>query len=240
MVGQGYVDQRYKRVKEYDTPVSQMTERSVVKLPEVEDVRYSEVVTINVAMLFCDIKGYTKLVTEASDPKTVARIMTIYVTEMAAAIREHGGTILSIRGDGLIGTFVDGDRNASTEAVRCAVTMNTILDYVVNKQLKSFKQEPLECHWGADSGRIRITRAGLYRDKMNDLVYIGNAINHASKFSVLAKGNQITISEKLYNRLNDFNKNPNEGWSWIRQYDRNYGNYYSKELNHWSGTQEPD
>ncbi|KKK49270.1 hypothetical protein LCGC14_3136740, partial [marine sediment metagenome] len=219
MVGQGFVDQRYKRVKEYDTPVSQMTERPVTKLPAVENVKYKEVVTINVAMLFCDIKGYTKLVTEASDPKTVARIMTIYVTEMAAAIREHGGTILSIRGDGLIGTFVDGDRNASTEAVRCAVTMNTILDYVVNKQLKSFKQESLVCHWGADSGRIKITRAGLYRENMNDLVYIGDAINHASKFSVLAQGNQIAISEKMHNRIDNEFKKSDSPWEWTPERD---------------------
>ena len=80
---------------------------------------------MNLAMLFVDIKGYTKLVQEQNQKK-IARMMTLYVTEMGAAIKYHGGTIVSIERDGLLAAFNTKENqkyNACEEAVRCAVTM---------------------------------------------------------------------------------------------------------------------
>lgn len=241
MTTQGFIDQRYERVKKYDVPANQMETRSARNLPNVEDIKYNEVVSLDIAMLFCDIKGFTKIVRNASDPKTIARIMTIYITEMAAAIRNHGGEILSIRGDGIIGAFTDSsNRNASTIAVRCAVTMSTSLDYVVNKRLRYFNQNPLSCRWGADYGKIRMTRAGLHGGDKNDLIYIGNAINYASKFSEIVKEGEIGISEYMHNQLENYYRKSDNGWNWTGYTNTNYGKYYSKFLNHWRGINEPN
>ena len=165
MSTQDFINTRYARVKEYDVPANQMEERSISSLPKIENVKYNEVLTITTSFLFCDIKGYTDLVSKAPNPKTIARIMTIYVTEIAAAIRHYGGTILSIRGDGIIGAFTNNDnQNASITAVNCSITQSSLLNLVVNKRLKSFQQEPIYCHWGADYGKINITRAGIHGD----------------------------------------------------------------------------
>jgi len=240
MTTQEFINSRYDRVKDYDVTVRQMEERTVNSLPKVENVKYNEVLTLDVAFLFCDIKGYTNLVTNSTDPKTIARIMSIYVTEMAAAIRYHGGTILSIRGDGIIGAFIGSNKNnASTEAARCSVTQYSLLDLVVNKRLRSFQQSPISCHWGADYGKVKITRAGIHGDGKNDLIYIGDAINYTSKFSVLADKGSIVISSKMHNSISNYYKDPENGWKWNDFYDHNYGTLYSKSLTNWSGLVEP-
>ena len=240
MSTQDFINTRYARVLDYDVPANKMEERNIFSLPRVENVKYNEVLTINASFLFCDIKGYTELVSKTSDPKTIARIMTIYVTEMAAAIRQHSGTILSIRGDGIIGAFTNSDKdNASIIAVDCSITQSSLLNLVVNKRLKSFQQEPIYCHWGAEYGKIKITRAGIHGDGKNDLIYIGNAINYASKFSVLADKKHLVISESLYDQLDDFRKDSKNNWNSSKIYDQKYGNCYKKVLNKWSNLVEP-
>ena len=166
MTTQGFVSERYARANEYDIPANKLTVREARKIPNTADeLSYAEVVKMKLAIVFADIRGYTKRIDKA-DSKVAARTMTLYVTEMASAIRHHSGTIVGIEGDGIIGAFADSDsRNAQTIAVRCVVTMNTLLDFVVNKKLKSFKQEPLSYGYGADFGRIMT----LSKTKQNQL-----------------------------------------------------------------------
>ena len=124
-----------------------MRERIIQKLPEVDDVRYDEVLNIEAGVLFCDMKGFTILVSE-SDPKTIARIMTIYITEMVSIIRSYGGKILSIRGDGIIGIFSNSDKESAPDTIiKCAVSMSTSLKYVVNKRIESFKRTGISCRF---------------------------------------------------------------------------------------------
>ena len=59
---------------------------------------------------------------------------------MAAKIRQHQGEVLSICGDEIIGAFTDKENSAPIEVVRCVLTMSTLLNFVVNKRIRSFNQ----------------------------------------------------------------------------------------------------
>lgn len=240
MTNQGYIDTRWTRVNEYDIPASKLTTRKAQKIPNSPDeVNYSEVVIMNLAILFADIRGYTKRI-DSSDSKVAARIMNLYVTEMAASIRYHGGTIISIEGDGIIGAFADTEkRNAQTIAARAVVTMNTILNYVVNKKLHSFQQEALGCGYGIESGKLYIIRAGVRGKGKNELVFIGSAMTKAAKYQSFASSNEVYISNQVYNSLEDFYKKSDEGWSWSSVYKHDFGTLYRKSVGNWSNTSEP-
>jgi len=236
MTNQNFVKTRYERVLEYDVPANQLTVREARKIPNVpNDVAYNEIVKMNLSIIYADIRGYTERM-ENADPKVAARIMSIYITEMAAAMRFHEGTIVSIEGDGIIGAFQpSSNNNASTKAVRTIVTMNTILSYVINKRLKSFQQDPISCGYGADYGRVYITRAGIRGEGKNELIYVGPIMSRVAKYQNLAEGNEVKISQRLYNGLEDHYKN---NWKW-KSVSTKYGTLYSMSVNTWKGTEEP-
>lgn len=238
MTTQGFVNERYARANEYDIQANKLTVREARTIPNTaDDLSYSEVVKMNLTMVFADIRGYTKRI-DGSDSKVAARTMTLYVTEMAAAIRHHGGTIVSIEGDGIIGAFADSSsENAQTIAVRCVITMNTLLDYVVNKKLKSFKQEPLTCGYGVDSSQLYITRAGIRGKGKNELVFIGSAMTRVAKYQSKAQSNKMVISSRVYNALEDHYRDSDHGWNWD-SLTSEFGTLYQMTVNHWSGIEE--
>ena len=237
MVSQSFVDGRRSRVQDYDTPAQNIEIRDGRKIPLVSGVKYNEIVRMDLSMVSIDIKGYTKLVTDHPDEKVLARIMKIYVTEMAAAIREHGGTIVSIEGDGILGAFHKSDNekdNPQQNAVRCVTTMSTLLKHVVNKTLRSFKQDPLNCRYGVDFGRVNIIRAGIRGEGKNDLVFIGKTTSTAVKIQNEAKVGYMYVSKNVYSALDDHFAD-SETWKWTTVNSRRFGQLYSKKTNGWSG-----
>ena len=87
--------------------------------------------------------------------------------------------------------------------------MQTLLDFSLNKYLKTnINGKVIECGIGIDYGKILVTKAGMYgvesdETKENEVsfVWVGNATNHASKYSDLTDGGEIFISEKAYKGL---------------------------------------
>lgn len=239
MTTQNFVNNRYARANEYDIAASKLKTREARSIPNVpEDLKYDEVVILDLALIFADIRGYTEIIADM-DPKVAARMMSLYVTEMGAAIRHHGGTIVSIEGDGIIGAFASTDkRNAQTISVRSAITMNTSLDYVVNKKLRSFQQNPISCGYGIDFGKIFITRAGIRGEGKNELVFIGSAMTRSAKYQSIAKSNELFVSSRVYNSLEEHYKKSEKGWRWYT-ISTKYGTLYKKDVNHWSGINKP-
>lgn len=240
MTTQGYINNRWDRVQSYDTPTTQMNERNARIIPKTSDVGYDDVIKIDLGVIFVDISGFSKLVDNKSS-KTVARIISLYVTEMAAAIRHHGGSILDIQGDGILGAFKESSEeshNAATTCVRASTTMQTVLHYVVNKKLRQFQQDPISCRYGMDVGQVLITKAGIRGEDKNDLVFIGNAINRAVKLQSLVEPGYRIISNKFYKLLDAHYGSGDEGWQWSSK-NTDYGQAWYREAKHWEEIKEP-
>ncbi len=56
------------------------------------------------AVLYCDVRGFTKLASRLS-PGEVMRLLAEYQTRMVAVIQSHGGSIDKFLGDGIMATF---------------------------------------------------------------------------------------------------------------------------------------
>ena len=99
---------------------------------------------------------------------------------------------------------------------------------VLNKYLKSkVNGKIIECGIGIDYGKVLVTQVGMYgveqdENKENevDCVWVGNTTNHASKYSDLASGGEIFISDKVYKQLSDCYKMSGQKWQSIK--DQNY------------------
>ena len=225
MTSQAFLDERGEQVDDYDIPGSRMEIRSEDNIPETDDVTYKEVIRMDLSMLSVDIKGYSTMISNYSNKKVLGRAMRLYVNEMTAAIRKHGGTIVSIEGDGIIGAFSntsEDNHNSQESAVRCAVTMATLLKKIVNEKLRSFQKPPLECRYGVDYSRTYIVRAGVRGGRKNDLIFIGDALSSAVKIQNKAKTGYLFISYSTYENLSDAYKDPEAGWKWYRDGELHY------------------
>lgn len=102
----------------------------------------------------------------------------------------------------------------SENALNCARTMQTCIDFSLNKHLKSnVNGKMIECGIGIDTGKILVTKVGMYgleddeeKNNETDCVYVGKVTNYASKYSDIAKGGEILISESVYNDINSMHK----------------------------------
>ena len=133
-------------------------------------------------------------------------------------VRKSGGVTRQFLGDRIMGIFMDTyfedgtiKEKAVDKAVNAARAMQTLTDYSLNKHLKeNVNGKIIECGIGIDYGKILVTKVGMYgaennSDKENEVsfVWVGNATNHASKYSDLTDGGEIFISESAYRVLSD-------------------------------------
>ena len=172
---------------------------------------------IQAAILFIDIRKSTYL-TENSQAKSMVKIYRSFMRMAVDCVRKNDGVTRQFLGDRIMGVFMDsiGENYTITEkavdkAVNCARSLQTVIDYSLNKCLKNnVNGKIIECGIGIDYGKILVTKVGMYgveadQDKEDemDCVWVGNTTNHASKYSDLAAGGEIFISQSVYKGLSE-------------------------------------
>ncbi len=170
---------------------------------------------IQAAILFIDIRKSTYL-TENSQAKSMVKIYRSFMRMAVDCVRKNDGVTRQFLGDRIMGVFMDsvGENNIIAEkavdkAVNCARSLQTVIDYSLNKCLKNnVNGKIIECGIGIDYGKILVTKVGMYgveadQDKEDemDCVWVGNTTNHASKYSDLAAGGEIFVSQNVYKEL---------------------------------------
>ena len=116
---------------------------------------------------------------------------------------------------------------AVDKAINAARSLLTVIDYSLNKYLKSkVNGKIIECGIGIDYGKVLVTQVGMYgveqdENKENevDCVWVGNTTNHASKYSDLASGGEIFISDNIYKQLSDCYK---DVWTEVAKYNKSH------------------
>jgi len=169
-------------------------------IPDVTELSYNNKgKLLDAAVLYVDMRGSTDL-TDLLRQTTVAKIYKCFLNEMIFAARYKGGKIRGFAGDRIMVLF-DGERPCSN-AVETALIMQTIVRSILNSKLAGYFGGPISCGIGIDFGRILIAKVGMRRDpNNNDLVWIGQPANYASKFTDVANGGEIIISQVVYDRM---------------------------------------
>ncbi|MFY7695365.1 MAG: adenylate/guanylate cyclase domain-containing protein, partial [Cyanobium sp.] len=91
--------------------------------------------TLDVTVLFCDLKGFTSLTRErsaAGESEAHVRQLNTYLTAMVDVILAHGGTVDKFIGDAVMAVFGSpvgrGVREEARAAVACALAMGSALE----------------------------------------------------------------------------------------------------------------
>ena len=151
-----------------------------------------------IAILFCDIRGFTKIASENKSFDT-AYILNRFYTVLGDPILVNNGIIYQYVGDEIIGLFgVSGglkSKNCS-DAVRAALGMQYAIERLNRIELVDFDME-LKLGIGINFGRAFIGHLG--HPKHKQFAVVGDPINTASRIQTFNKvsGTRILISDSV-------------------------------------------
>lgn len=97
---------------------------------------------IEAAILFVDIRKSTDM-TDTSKMKSMVKVYRSFMCAVVACVRFNGGVTRQFLGDRIMGVFTDEkDENgnimsAVDKAISCARSIQTIIDFSLNKYLKN-------------------------------------------------------------------------------------------------------
>jgi adenylate cyclase len=138
-----------------------------------------------IAILFADIRGYTKF-SEHRLPYDVVFVMNEYFRHMGEAVEASGGHLDKFIGDGVMALFGVGTDPARgcRQALDGAVAMAQALDEL-NRALATDLTEPLRIGIGVHMGPVIVGEMGYGHART--LTAIGDAVNTASRLESASK-----------------------------------------------------
>lgn len=212
------LDSRLKNIIEQSVEQIEVSSDLPPTIEQLED--NNRTYSIVAAILFIDIRKSTYL-TENSQAKSMVKIYRSFMRMAVECVRKNSGVTRQFLGDRIMGVFIDSvdergniAEKAVDKAISAARSFQTVIDFSLNKYLKSkVNGKIIECGIGIDYGKVLVTQVGMYgveqdENKENEVncVWVGNTTNHASKYSDLASGGEIFISENVYRQMSDESK----------------------------------
>ena len=179
----------------------------------------------NIAVLFCDIRGFTKM-SEKLEPSEVVNLLNKYFKVMIDVVFKNSGTLDKIIGDELMvlyGVPLKSEDDIDN-SVKTAVEMFSVLEKF-NEKNKKFGLAALEVGIGINYGKA--VSGNIGSDEQMNYTVIGDTVNLAARLCSHAKAGQLVISDFVKNKLSkdffDFKKK-----------DPIYVKGKSKPINIWS------
>lgn len=155
----------------------------------------------SVAVMFCDIRGFTKL-SESLSPEEVVEILSNYHACMVDVIFQNGGTLDKYIGDAIMATFGTPTQTAddAENAVQAAIGMRkALVDFNAKQRAKN--QQELAHGIAINFGEAIVGNIGT-RERLEYTV-IGDTVNIASRMESLCKqfNTDIIVSESVKQRV---------------------------------------
>ena len=208
-----------------DLQIKKITEQMVEEIkvdselpPTIEQLENNnKTYSIMAAILFIDIRKSTYL-TENSQVKSMVKIYRSFMRMAVDCVRKNGGVTRQFLGDRIMGVFIDSVNenrslveSAADKAINAARSLHTVIDYSLNKHLKNnVNGKIIECGIGIDYGKVLVTQVGMYglenderREDEVSCVWVGNTTNYASKYSDIASGGEIFISNNVFKQMSE-------------------------------------
>lgn len=161
---------------------------------------------VNCTVLFIDICGSSNMTEEQKRP-VLAKIYRSFISEMVALLNGNNNCKeVNIHGDCVWGVFNICYKQDIDEVVALSAKVNSLV-LAINKKLAKKKYLTYQIGVGIDYGRALMIKAGYKESTINDVVWMGDVVNHACHLASF--GNQsfydetIMISDIIYENISD-------------------------------------
>lgn len=160
-------------------------------------------VKLDVALLFCDIRGFTTIA-EKLNPSEVVRILNIYYSAMADVVKIHDGVVNQFISDEIFASFEAPVpiKDPEISAVNCAIKMIEKLKEI-NNELADILTERLTVGIGLNYSPVIAGNLGS-EDRLTYAI-TGDTVNTAKRIESLTSNlsDAILMNESIYEKTRD-------------------------------------
>ena len=143
---------------------------------------------MDVSVLFSDIRGFTTF-SESRDPGQVLEVLNAYHEEMTSAVMDHGGTLISFMGDGIMATF-GAPIEMNDHADRAFAAAKEMLEVRLPKVNEWMRENDVGAEFqigiGLNSGPVMAGNIGS--QQRLEFTTIGDTVNTAARLEGMTKG----------------------------------------------------
>jgi adenylate cyclase len=186
-----------------DLSVTALLPASASAADAMERAQYQRSEERMVAVLFADMRGFTRLA-ESRLPYDVVFVLNRYREEMAHAIENAGGVVNEFVGDGVMALFgLDSEvETGCRQAMAAAHAMLERLEHL-NRTLAAELNEPLRIGIGIHAGPVILGEMG--HPNLKGITVVGDVVNTASRLEEMTKrlGAQVVMSEDAAAHVGD-------------------------------------
>ncbi len=156
-----------------------------------------------IAVLFCDIRGFTPM-SEALSPKEVVAFLNDYYTTMTEAVNRHSGTVIQFVGDEVFAAFGAPLATADHEkhAVYCALAMMQKLE-ALNQKYRARLGHEIVVGIGINAGEVVAGNVGS--EARIEYHFTGDTVNTGKRIEMITRDypNAILVSQSVYDKTDE-------------------------------------
>ncbi|MCK5294888.1 MAG: adenylate/guanylate cyclase domain-containing protein [Arcobacteraceae bacterium] len=178
-------------------------------IPSEDKLTFKNGFYVGITVLFVDIRGSKDLSSKHTRP-VLAKIYRSYISEVLAVMK--GNTTINdiyIEGDGVWAVFNTTTNEDVNSVFSTAAQISSLID-ILNIKLKKKKYSELKVGIGLEDGESLYMKAGYKGHSINEIVWIGKVVGEAAKLSDYGNreydDEELMLSQKVYDMLNDHNK----------------------------------
>jgi class 3 adenylate cyclase len=178
----------------------------VDEIPSREDLTFTNGFYINkTAALFVDIRKSSDLSGHHKRPK-LAKIYRSYISEIVALLNSNSDCKeVNIEGDAVSGIFNTIYKSQIEDLINTAAKINTLIQ-IINYHFRKNDIVEIKVGIGVAFGRALMIKAGYSGSGINEVVWMGEVVNRASKLCNEANKDTthpILIDDIVYENIND-------------------------------------
>ena len=202
-------------------------------IPSRDKLTFNNGFYTNCSALFVDIRKSSELTSKHTRPK-LAKLYRTYISEVVAVMNGNSKCAeINVVGDCVSGIF-DTPYKSDIDRTFCtAFSIASLID-IMNYKFKKNDFTEIVVGIGLADGRALMIKAGYKGSGINEVVWMGDVVNEASKLA--SYGNreyydrEIMVSSAFQENLNDENK---ELLEWNSNRSCYHGNVVSASMNEW-------
>jgi adenylate cyclase len=162
--------------------------------------------TGRVTVLFCDVRGFSRLA-ESMQPQQLVRMLNAFFERMVDVVFAHQGVLDKFIGDALMAVWGAPIRKRSHARAAVAAAREVLqATELFNQSAESQGWPRLEVGVGVNTGEAVIGTVGSSRRM--EYTVMGDAVNLASRICDLAQGGQVLISEETVKEITEDGDEP--------------------------------
>jgi len=213
--------------------------KEVDYIPSESQLTFTNGFYVNATSLFVDLRDSTNLSQNHKRP-VLAKIFKIFISEVIAIMNANKNCkYIHIDGDCVSGVYDTYYQQDIASVLDDAININTLIK-ILSCKFKKKDYSEIRAGIGIDYGRLLFIKTGFKGSGLNDVAWMGNALNISAKLSGIGGKNStspIVMSEVVFNNIKDLNNNF-EDW-FIKGYNYNlnlqyyHGDVINKAMYSW-------